>query len=73
MKIDREKIAELCALGDDELWARVREIASAHGLKLPESTPSREDMAKMRDAVSGTKINIGEAVKIVNEYRRGRK
>ena len=72
MKIDREKLAELCALDDDELWQTVRRLAAQHGFALPERTPSREEMAKMRAAVSGTKINLGEAVKLINEYRRGK-
>lgn len=72
MKIDREKLAELCALGDDELWKTVRQMAAQHGFRLPEATPSKDEMNKMRDAVSGTKINLGEAVKIINKYRRGK-
>ena len=72
MKIDRAKLAELCALSDEELWQTVRGIAAQHGLSLPESTPSGDDMARMRAAVSGTKLNLSEAAKIINEYRRGK-
>lgn len=74
MKIDKEKLASLCALGDDELWREVRGIAASHGFKLPEKTPSHSEMEKMRGAVSGgAKLNLAEAVRIINNYRRENK
>jgi hypothetical protein len=72
MKIDRAKLEELCALGDEELWRTVRGLAAQHGFNLPESTPSKDEMARMRAAVSGTKINLAEAAKLLNEYRRSK-
>ena len=72
MKFDRGKLAELCALSDEELWRTVRETAAQHGFSLPEATPSKGEMAKMRAAVSGTKINLGEAAKLINEYKRSK-
>lgn len=69
MKINREKIEALCAMPDDELWREVQKIASGYGFKLPDKVPSKEDMQKMRNAVCGTKINLTEALKIINNYR----
>lgn len=74
MKINMERLRALCALGDDELWREVRGIAASHGLNLPERTPSHSEMEKMREAVSsGGGISLRDAMRLVNEYRRGNK
>lgn len=71
MKINKEKLAELCALDDAALWAQVREIARMHGFTLPDRTPSHTEMEKLRGAVrGGTKMNLQEALKIINKLRR---
>ena len=69
MKINKEKIEALCAMPDEELWREVQKIARGYGFKLPDRVPSKEDMQKMRNAVSGTKINLGDALKIINSYK----
>lgn len=69
MKIDREKMEALCAMPDEQLWREVQRIAASYGFKLPDKVPSKEEMQKMRDAVSGTKINLGEALKIIKNYK----
>ena len=74
MKIDKEKLAALVALPDDELWQQIRAIAESHGFKLPEKTPSHTEMEKMRSAVNnGARLNLAEAVRVINNYRRGNK
>ncbi len=71
MKINKEKLAELVALGDRELWCEVRKIAASYGFTLPEKTPSHSDMERLRSAVSdGAKLNMREALKIINDCRR---
>ncbi len=72
MKFDKGKLKELCAMDDTSLWCEVRKIAASYGLKLPEATPAHSEMERMRAAVNGgEKINFPEAMKIINEYRRG--
>ena len=74
MKINNEKLRELSAMGDHELWATIRGIAAAHGFKLPEKTPSAEEMAKLRHAITGgAKINLSDAMRIINNYKREKK
>ncbi len=74
MKVNKEKLAELCALGDNELWREIRSIAASHGFSLPEKTPSHSEMQKMREAVSGgAKLRLGEAIRILNNYKRENK
>ena len=74
MKINKDKLSELCSMGDDELWGEVRRIAASHGFKLPEATPPHEELEKMRSAVAGgSKISLSEAARIINMQRRGGK
>ena len=75
MKIDKEKLASFAALPDDRLWGEVVKLAASHGLKLSATPPSPTEMERLRGAIrGGAKINLAEAVKIVNEYnKRGKR
>lgn len=74
MKLNKEKLDALCALDDDALWREIRGIAAAYGLCLPERTPPHSELEKMREAaLGGPKLNLGEAMKILNKQRRGMK
>ena len=73
MKINKEDLARLAALPDDQLWAEVLRVGKSHGINLPTSQPSHADLDKLRGIVSGSRINMGEAFRILNEYRRSGK
>ena len=75
MKIDKEKLVAFAALPDDKLWAEIVNIAASHGIKLSSTMPPSEEMKRLRGAIlGGAKLNISEAVKIVNQYsKRGKK
>ena len=74
MKIDKEKISALAALDDNALWTQIRTIANSHGFKLPQTTPKHEQMEKLRFAITGSdKINLTDAIKILNQYRKEQK
>lgn len=74
MKLNKEQLDKIAALSDEELWGEVRGIASKHGFTLPERTPGKSEMQKLRGAISGgAKLNLAEAVRILNEYKRGTK
>ena len=71
MKIDREKLKEYAAKGDDDLWREARTLAAKYGYTLPEKTPPHSDIERLRDIMLGKeKINMREGIKILNEYKR---
>jgi hypothetical protein len=70
MRFDREKLEALAALPDEKLWAEVVRIADMYGYSLPKETPSHTDLEKMRGAVRSDKINVSEALKLVNQYKK---
>ena len=48
MKFNREKLKALLALEDDALWREIRGIASGFGFRLPEATPPKCELDKLR-------------------------
>lgn len=73
MKIDKQKIAELASLSDDKLWAEIVSIGAAHGFNMPRAVPPHAELEKLRAAVSGDKMKLGEAMKILQSIRREKK
>ena len=72
MRFDREKLEALAALPDDKLWAEVVRIAESYGYSLPQKTPSHEDLEKMRAAARSERINLSEAMRLINQYKKQR-
>ncbi len=70
MKIDKEKLAALAALPDDALWREAVKMAAAYGFTLPEKTPPKETLDRLRSAVLGEKINVMDAARIIKKYRK---
>ena len=70
MRINQEMLKELAALPDRELWAKVNEIAKAHGFTLPEKTPTHAELEKLRELARGPKLSLGDAMRLVNDYKR---
>ncbi len=70
MRFDKEKLEALAALPDDKLWAEVVRIADSFGYSLPKETPPHSDLEKMRNAVKSEKINVTDAMRLVNKYKR---
>ena len=71
MRFDKSKLEALAALPDDRLWAEVVRIADSFGYSLPKQTPPHGELEKMRDAVRSEKINVSEALRMINRYKRG--
>ncbi|MBQ7325902.1 MAG: hypothetical protein IJW93_00290 [Clostridia bacterium] len=69
MRFDRARLEALAALPDDKLWAEVLKIADSFGYSLPRQTPPHSELQKMRDAVKSDRINISEALRVVNQYK----
>ena len=52
MKLDQEKLKRLSSLSDAELMTEIRKMAEAKGLKLPQASPSHEDLERLRALLS---------------------
>ncbi|MBQ8302355.1 MAG: hypothetical protein IJX97_02255 [Clostridia bacterium] len=72
MRFDKARLEALAALPDDKLWSEVVRIADSFGYTLPKNTPSHSDLEKMREAVRADKINVGEALRLVNRYKNAK-
>ena len=71
MKLDKEKLAELSQKSDGELWEIISDVAAKHGYTLPKGTPQKAEMEKIRAIMgSADKINMREAMRILQEYKR---
>jgi len=71
MKINKEQLAAMAVLPDDALWAQIVTIAKGYGFTLPTVTPPHEELEKLRGAVTGARLNVGDAMRILNNYKRG--
>ena len=71
MRFDKSQIEAIAALPDDELWATVVRLAKGYGFNLPEKTPSHEELQKLRGAVNSPKINVSDAMRLLNQYKKG--
>ena len=72
MRFDKEKLEALAAMPDDKLWAEVVKIAAGFGYTLPKDTPPHSELEKMRSAVRADKINVADAMRLVNQYKKTR-
>lgn len=71
MRLDREKLINMVSLPDDALWKMVVEIGKSHGFTLPDKTPPHDELEKLRSiAKDGAKMNVANALKILNKYKR---
>ena len=70
MKLNQDIVKKLSGLDDRALWQEIRRMAEGYGLRLPEATPSTVELAKVREALGVGEISTGEAMRLVNEYKR---
>ena len=74
MKLDKDKLCRMLAEDDETLWREIRSIAKGHGLNLPDTPPPHSEMERLRSTVGdGSRINLTDAIKIINSYKRGAK
>ncbi len=70
MKLDPKMIEGLLALPNDRLWETVRQMAASKHIRLSETPPPDEVMAKLRGAFADpTKMDLSTAVKVLSQYR----
>ena len=72
MKIDQNKLTALAAMPDEAMWREIVCAAKRHGFSLPEKTPPHEELEKLRAAVTGGRMNLTGAIRILDKYRRGK-
>ena len=70
MKLNQDIVKRLQGLDDKALWQEIRKMAEGYGLKLPDATPSAGELSKVREALGIGEISMGEAMRLVNEYKR---
>lgn len=71
MRLNKEELRALAALGDRDLWAAVKNIAQRYGIKLPDASPSHADLDRLRALLAAPeKIKMSEAIRLVNEYKK---
>ena len=71
MRINKDALNQLALLPDEKLWQEVVRMAQSHGFTLPTKTPPHEELEKLRGAVTGAKLNLGEAMRLLNNYKKG--
>ena len=72
MNLDKNKLEALVSLPDDALWAKIRDLAGSHGLKLPDATPPHAELERLRGLCSSqNKISMMQAMRIINGFKRG--
>lgn len=73
MKINKEKIAELAALEDSQLWLVITQAALKYGYTLPAEVPKKEDMAKLRSIMNeAEKISAKDILKLMSAFKAKR-
>ena len=72
MKIDQTKLAAIAAMPDEAMWREIVNAGKKHGFTLPERTPPHEELEKIRAAISGGRMNLTGAIRILDKYRKGK-
>ena len=71
MKMNKERLEGLAKKNDSELWAEIVKIAGSHGINFGDKMPTHDELERIRRAMLGIeKINIGDAKKIISEYKK---
>ena len=70
MRINRDELDRLTRLSDEQLWEEIVRMGEQRGFNLPKSTPPHNELMKLRELVSGSKISVGDAYRMLNSFRR---
>ena len=73
MKVDKEKLNKLLSLPDEELWGELVKIGGSYGFRLPDKTPTKDQLTRLRQTVKNDRINARDALKMLNSIRRENK
>ena len=73
MRLDKDMMERLLKQDDESLWKSIVSIAKSKGVTLPQKTPNPEEMKKLRGVLANPdKIDMVQAMKLLNQYRKGR-
>lgn len=73
MRLDKDIMERLLKQDDESLWKSIVSIAKSKGVTLPQKTPTPEEMKKLRGVLANPdKIDMVQAMKLLNHYRKGR-
>jgi len=74
MRFDKAQVEAMLAKSDAQLWAEIRAMARGRGFNLPEATPNKADMDRIRAALGNIdRISPTLALRMLNEYKRREK
>ena len=74
MRFDKAQVEAMLAKSDAQLWAEIRAMARGRGFNLPEATPNKADMDRIRAALGNIdRISPALALRMLNEYKRREK
>lgn len=69
-QFDENTLKAILALPDEQLWQLIKTIALQNGVKLPTTTPPRQELDKLRTSLGTNAPNVNEALQIVNQYKK---
>ena len=69
-QFDINMFRAVLALPDEQLWQTIKGIAKQNGVRLPDGTPPREELARLRSVLGASKPDMNEALKIVEKYKK---
>lgn len=71
MRFDKQKLAALAALPDDKLWEEVVRMGKEHGITIPQTPPTHEELERLRGVIGDPdKIRMSDAIRVVNDYKK---
>lgn len=69
-QFDANMFRAILSLPDEQLWQTIKAIAQKSGVALPEGTPPKSELAKLREALSTNTPDVNEAMRIMEKYKR---
>ena len=71
MRVNKEELKRLASQSDEELWQSISRVAREHGINLPQCSPDKAELDRIRRAMLGVeKMPLTEAMKILNKYKK---
>lgn len=69
-QFDPNMLRMILSLPDDQLWTTIKVIAEKNGVALPNGTPPKSELSRLRDAMSSANPNPEEAKRIMEKYKK---
>ncbi len=70
MQINREMLAKMASMDDEQLWKQICAAAEGYGYTLSKNQPSHAELEKMRSLMRGDiQISPKDAMRLINQYK----